>query len=87
VVNVVDSPLGSSDGGPHASDFRKAVVDAVHAWQFTPGVLRRVEPGHDLDGDGKPDYNVTTSYDLVPVYYDVKFTFEIVQGKGVVRKE
>jgi hypothetical protein len=87
VAHVADSPLGSSDGGPHASDFRKAVEDAVHAWQFTPGVLRRVEPGHDLDGDGKPDYAVTTSYDLIPVYYDVKFTFEIVRGQGVVRKE
>jgi hypothetical protein len=26
-----------------------------------------------------------TSWDLVPVYYDVRFTFEIVDGKGNVR--
>lgn len=87
VSKVEDSPLGTSDVGPHATDFRKAIDEAVRSWRFTPGVLRKVEPGHDLDGDGKPDYTVSTSWDLVSVYYDVKFTFEIVQGKGVVRKE
>lgn len=87
VVQVGDSPLGDSDGGPHAADFRAAVDAAVRTWRFTPGVLRKVEPGHDLDGDGKPDYVVAKSNDLVPVYYDVRFTFEIVEGKGVVWKE
>jgi hypothetical protein len=87
VSKIDDSPLGASDGGPHAAAFRQAVDEAVRTWKYQPGALRTVEPGHDLDGDGKPDYTVTTSTRIVSVYYDVKFTFEIVEGKGVVRKD
>jgi len=87
VASVGDSPLGTSDGGLYATSFRKAVDDAVHSWHFMPGVLSRVAPGNDLDGDGKADYVVTTAHEVVPVYYDVKFTFEIVDGRGIVRSE
>jgi hypothetical protein len=38
-------------------------------------------------GDGKPDETVATSIDPVPVYSDVRFLFEIVDGKGVVTKQ
>ena len=86
VAEVGDSPLGRSDDDAYAGDFRRAVDAAVRRWKFMPGVLRHVAPGHDLDGNGRPDYTVTTSYDLVPVYYDVKFTFEIVEGNGLVRR-
>ena len=87
VAEVGDSPLGVSDGGPHAAGFRAAVDAAVRAWVFAPGALVKVEPGHDLDGDGKPDYKVATSIDPVPVYYDVRFLFEIVDGRGIVTKQ
>jgi hypothetical protein len=87
VTKVGDSPLGASDGGPHAAAFRSAVEAAVRTWTFGPGALLTLAPGHDLDGDGKPDYTVATSTEIVSVYYDVKFMFEIVEGKGVVRKE
>jgi len=87
VSEVNDSPLGVSDGGLHAAEFRRVVEDAVRAWRFSPGALRKIVDGNDLDGDGKADYVVTTSWDVVPVYYDVKFTFEIVEGRGVVTKD
>lgn len=87
VTEVGDSPLGTSDGGLHAASFRAAVDSAVRTWSFAPGALLHVEPGNDLDGDGKPDYTVAKSIDIVPVYYDVRFTFQIVDGKGVVTKE
>jgi hypothetical protein len=86
VTEVGDSPLGRSDDDAYAEDFRRAVDAAVRTWKFMPGVLRHVAPGHDLDGDGRPDYTITTSYELVPVYYDVKFTFEIAGGKALVRR-
>jgi hypothetical protein len=85
VDQVVDSPMESSDGGPFALDYRHAVEQALRSWRFDPGVFQHVKPGEDKDGDGKPDYKVMTSWDLVPVYYDVRFTFEIVDGKGVVK--
>jgi hypothetical protein len=87
VADVGDSPLGASDGGRHAASFRAAVDGAVRRWRFQPGLLRKVGPGNDLDGDGKPDYVVTTAQEPVPVYYDVGFTFAIVEGKGIVTRE
>lgn len=84
VDQVLDSPVGRSDGGPFAADYRHAVDDAVRTWRYLPGALRHVTDGEDKDGDGKPDYKIMTSSDPVAVYYDIRFTFEIVEGKGIV---
>lgn len=86
VGQVLDSPVGRSDGGPFAADYHLAVDDAVRSWRYEPGALQHVVPGHDLDADGKPDYKVVTSRELVAVYYDIRFTFEIVNGEGVVNE-
>jgi hypothetical protein len=86
VERVLDSPLASSDGGPFAGDYRRAVEEALKSWHYEPGVFQHVSPGEDKDGDGKPDYKVMTSWEAVAVYYDVRFTFEIVDGKGVVKE-
>jgi len=85
VGQVLDSPMGRSDGGPFAADYRRAVDEAVRTWRYQPGVLRHVADGADKDGDGKPDYKIMTSSDPIAVYYDLRFTFEIVDGKGVVK--
>ncbi len=85
VGQVLDSPLARSDRGAFAADYRRTVADAVRTWRFLPGVFQHVTGGADRDGDGKPDYKVMTSADPVAVYYDIRFTFEIVEGKGVVR--
>lgn len=85
VDKVVDSPMEASDGGPFAADYRRAVEEALRTWSYEPGVFQHVKPGEDKDGDGKPDYKIMTKAEIVPVYYDVRFTFEIVEGKGVVR--
>jgi hypothetical protein len=86
VETVTDSPMEPSDGGPFAADYRRAVELALRSWRFSPGVIQHVKNGEDADGDGKPDYKLMTSADLVPVYYDVRFTFEIVDGKGIVKQ-
>ena len=85
VSQVLDSPMGQSDGGPFAEDYRRSVDDAVRTWRYQPGALQHVVPGNDLDADGKPDCKVVTSWDLVAVYDHIRFTFEIVDGKGVVK--
>ena len=85
VGQVLDSPTGPSDDGPFAADYRRAVDAAVRTWRFQPGILWRFTGGPDKNGDGRPDYKVLTSEDPVAVYYDVRFTFEIVTGKGVVK--
>lgn len=86
VGEIVDSPMERSDGGPFAADYRRAVEEALRTWRYEPGVFQHVKPGEDKDGDGKPDYKIMTSSEMVPVYYDVRFTFEIVDGKGVVKQ-
>jgi len=85
VSQVLDSPMARSDGGPFAAEYRRAVDDAVRTWRYQPGRLQHVADGADKDGDGKPDYKVMTSWESVAVYYDIRFTFEIVDGEGVVR--
>jgi hypothetical protein len=85
VGQVLDSPVGTSDGGPFAADYRRAVDTAVRTWRFEPGWIGHFGPGPDNDGDGKPDYKVMTTSEQIAVYYDVRFTFEIVNGKGTVR--
>lgn len=87
VAEVLDSPKGTSTPGPYAAEFRGAVEEAVRRWSFQPGVIWRFRDGNDLDGDGKPDYRVTDGRELVSVYYDLRFDFEIVDGKGVVTKQ
>jgi len=84
VAQVLDSPMEASDGGPFAADYRRAVEEAVRSWRYSSGALLHVKDGEDKDGDGRADYTITTAIDPVAVYYDVRFTFEIVDGRGVV---
>ena len=76
--------MGQSDKGPFADDFRRAVKDAVQSWRYDPGSVYHMQNGPDRDNDGSPDYTTMTSEGPVSVYYDIRFTFEIVDGKGVV---
>jgi hypothetical protein len=83
VEEVRDSPL--SDAAAADAAFREAAVSAVKSWLFVPAEIRTVKPGADLDNDGKPDYTVLVDSERIPVYLDVRFTFEMVAGQGQVR--
>jgi hypothetical protein len=84
IAEVADSPLASSSDGPFAGPFRDAVLRSLRHWRFTAGSLQTAEGG-DLDGDGEPDYRRVLRSEPVSVYYDVRFEFEIVDGRGRVR--
>jgi hypothetical protein len=84
VSSVADSQLAPSTAGAFAADFREAVDTAVRRWRFLPGHIDQLEDGDDIDDDGKPDYVRVVESDLVPVFYDVRFDFEIVDGRGRV---
>lgn len=84
VVRVEDSPLLASSAGPFAASFRGAVDRTARAWRFRPGAITATVDGTDVDGDGKPDYRIQTAWDPVTVYYDIRFDFSIVEGKGLV---
>ncbi len=84
VTKIDDSPNGAPAAGPYAHEFRAAVDDTVHKWRFEPAALRQFEDGADLNGDGQPDFKRLVWSQDVPVYIDVRFDFEIVNGKGQV---
>jgi hypothetical protein len=54
-------------------------------WRFMPAEFTRLAPGDDYDKDGKPDFRRIVARKEIPVYIDVRFEFEIVDGKGMVR--
>ena len=84
VSSISDSKLAPSTAGPFAADFRAAVERAVMRWRFTPGHIDQLEDGDDVDDDGIPDSKHLVGSDLVPVFYDVGFDFEIIDGQGRV---
>ena len=84
VSSFADSQLAPSTAGVFAADFREAVETAVRRWRFLPGHIDQLENGDDVDDDGKADYVRIVQRDLVPVFYDVRFDFEIVDGRGRV---
>ena len=85
VRDVRDSPLRDPGASAGAPAFRLAAVDAVLSWLFVPAAIRTLKPGADLDHDSRPDYTVLVESQRIPVYLDVRFTFEIVEGEGRVR--
>ena len=85
VRDVGDSPLRDAAAPAGDPAFRQAAVDAVLGWLFVPAAIRTVKPGADLDHDSQPDYTVLVDSQRIPVYLDVRFTFEIIEGEGRVR--
>jgi hypothetical protein len=84
VSDIKDSPLGASTDSPFAAEFRAASEVAVKRWRFTPGTIAQYEDGADVDNDGQPDSQSLLRSDPIRVFYDVRFDFEIVEGKGRV---
>ncbi len=85
VIDVGDSPLLDSTGGGCGAGFRTSAESAVRAWRFWPAEKRRLAPGEDYDKDGSPDYEKVLETTPLPVYLDIRFDFEVVEGKGRVR--
>ncbi len=64
-----------------------AVRDVVSRWSFSPPRVRTLKDGPDADDNGIPDYRVLDREDVISVYYDLQFTFEVIDGRGVVRTQ
>lgn len=87
VAEVADSPRLESTPGPFAAEFRRAVEEVLAKWCFVPAVWRHFEPGEDLDGDGVADFRRLIDSRPVVFYLDVRFDFEIVDGRGRVTSD
>jgi len=86
VLDIGPSPLEVSTSSPFTSRFDAAVCGALQNWRIWPPTLRKFRPGADSDGDGKADYRVMVDQKALKSFFDVAFTFEVVNGQPVVRQ-
>lgn len=84
VARLEESPVPSNGDPAYRADFVRAVETAVRSWQFAPANIRAFGPGPDDDGDGKGDYILLKSETALTSYHDLRFFFEIKEGRGVV---
>jgi hypothetical protein len=61
-----------------------ATCGAVQKWRFSPALRQTPRPGPDLDGDGRPDFPLWEQRPIM-IYLDFEFTFDVVEGRGVVQ--
>ncbi len=84
-VTLAASPLQASTEGPYLPQFDANVRAALEKWSVWPPMIRKFKPGPDLDGDGTSDYRVLVDHLVLRAYFDLAFTFEVVNGEAVVR--
>ena len=86
VSDVGSSPLERSTESRYTSQFDAAVCEALLNWRVWAPEVRKFRDGPDSDGDGKPDFRVMTDRKRLKSFFDVAFTFEVVNGEPVVRQ-
>ncbi len=84
VLGLLDSPAGTQppSGAPPA--FKAMVEEAVRGWKYQPATIRSFVSGEDINHDGVLDVDVVTQDKAVRSYLDLRFTFEVVDGRGRV---
>jgi hypothetical protein len=87
ILDISPSPLQASTDSPHLPLFESQVRAALQQWSVRPPAIRKFKPGPDADGDGTADYRIMVDQRTFKTYFDLAFTFEVVDGKGVVRSD
>ena len=82
---VEPSPIAESTDDPYRSAFENALKETLMRWKCQPPRIRKFRPGPDSDGDGKPDFRIMTAQRTLKTFFDLSFTFEVVNGQPVVR--
>ena len=87
VLEVGPSPLERSTRSPYTERFEATLCTRLlEFWRVWPPRIRKFRPGPDSDADGKPDYRILADEKVLKTFFDVAFTFEIVNGQPVVRR-
>lgn len=85
-VTTVTPNDGASEADPrYRAAFETAIRIAVDRWCFRPATQRAFVDSPD-DGSGKPPYKMLKAETPVPTYFDIRFIFEVMDGRGVVRQ-
>ncbi len=86
VTEIVNSPLGASTEDVYRPQFEAAVRRAVEQWKCQAPRIRKFRPGPDADHDGKPDYRVLSAERILKAFFDLEFSFEVINGQPVVKR-
>jgi len=85
-VTAVTSKASASEADPrYQAVFETSIRTAVDGWRFSPAT-QRIFVDSPPDDSGKPPYKMLKSETPVPTYFDIRFIFEMVEGKGAVRQ-
>ena len=84
-IDAVPSPIGETTHDQYETAFWNAVSESVKRWHCFPPRIRKFRDGPDADGDGKPDYRILSAERVFKTFFDVAFTFEVVNGQPVVK--
>ncbi len=84
VSRVRPSPAAPSHAGPWLDLLLDSVRQAASKWEFVPARERSLSDGPDRDHDGRPDWQNVVSSRAIAVYFDARFTFEVLNGSGRV---
>ena len=85
-VTAVATNVAASEADPqYRPAFEDAIRMAVHNWHFKAATERTFVNSPD-DGSGKPAYKVLETETAVPTWFDIRFIFEVAEGRGIVRQ-
>lgn len=84
VARFEESPVPSKVDPSYRSDFVRAIEETVRAWTFEPAHIREFGPASDDDADGQPDFLILRKHTSLTSYHDLRFIFEVKDGRGVV---
>lgn len=85
IASLEKSPRGTSTCGAFEKEFLSSIEEAAKQWIFQPAEWRRLEDGTDLNADGKIDFRRVVERRAIVVFYDVRFEFDVRNGRGQVR--
>jgi hypothetical protein len=84
IVAIRPSEIPSEADARYPNEFEAAIGKAIENWRFSPA-KRRTFVDAPENSSGKPPYKVLKSELPVRTYFDIRFIFEVHDGKGVVR--
>jgi hypothetical protein len=79
------SPIAPSTDDQYRPAFESALKETLMRWKCQPPRIRKFRDGPDSDGDGKPDYRIMTAQTTLKTFFDLSFTFDVIDGQPVVR--
>jgi hypothetical protein len=84
---VEPSPIARSTDDQYRGAFENAVKETLMRWKVQPARIRKFRDGPDSDGDGKPDYRIMTAQQALKTFFDLSFSFEVLNGQPVVKSK